>query len=123
MNLAAIIDTASASFDRTYKTKNRIYLRRLALAKAVQKRKHVLFGTSGFSEDGHMGTHQRRDAWEEVRQELLRKGFSEFSGKTRLDIQKTDWQHVRRYVMDKRKIDSPARNEPITEVGMAFLNI
>jgi hypothetical protein len=89
----------ASSFDKTFKTKGRIYARRLSLAKAVQKRKHVLFGSGGgtFSDDGSgsgSANNKRRDAWEEVRQELLRKGFSEFASKSRLDIQKTDWQHV-----------------------------
>lgn len=55
--------------ERMVKNKSRIYSRRLALAKAVQKRKHVLFGSSNSFEDGGTLTNnQRRDAWEAVRQ-------------------------------------------------------
>ncbi|KAI6174768.1 hypothetical protein M3Y97_00958200 [Aphelenchoides bicaudatus] len=110
--------------ERMVKNKGRIYSRRLALAKAVQKRKNILFGSSSSLEDGTSLTNsQRRDAWESVRQDLLLKGFSEFASKSRLDIQKTDWQHVRRYVMDKRKKDSPNKDDPISELDTVVFDI
>ncbi|KAI6203716.1 hypothetical protein M3Y94_00588500 [Aphelenchoides besseyi] len=105
------------------KSKDRIYARRLTLAKAVQKRKNILFGNShSYSSDKDSADDQtklnelRGHAWEAVRQELIAHGFKEFELKTRMDIQKTDWQHVRRLVMDKRKKYPHSNDEPLTEL-------
>lgn len=108
----------SASMHRTtLRAKDRVYARRLALARAVQRRKNVLFNDG--DEAGPNKSESRQRAWEDVKLELVSKGFIEFAGKTRMDIRKTDWQHVRRYVMDKRKREAHTGiiEEPITEVS------
>ncbi|KAI6179607.1 hypothetical protein M3Y98_00628600 [Aphelenchoides besseyi] len=112
------------------KSKDRIYARRLTLAKAVQKRKHILFGNnSSYSCDKDSTDDQtklnelRGHAWESVRQELIAHGFKEFELKTRMDVQKTDWQHVRRLVMDKRKKYPHLKDEPSTELDDVVYDI
>ncbi|KAI6234526.1 hypothetical protein M3Y99_00805100 [Aphelenchoides fujianensis] len=124
------------SGEKTTKSKDRIYNRRLTLARAVQKRKNLLFGNSllrapeeNGEEDGEEHSIQsrlnvqRRGAWEDVRLELLAHGFSEYKTKTSSDIQKTDWQHVRRFVVDRRKKDSPFVDEPYTELDHVVFDI
>lgn len=98
------------------RAKDRVYARRLALAKAVHKRKHELFYDG---EECGSSKEARQRAWEDVKLELVRQGFVEFAGKSRMDIRKTDWQHVRRFVVDKRKreMNTGVVEEPVTEVG------
>ncbi|CAD5206048.1 unnamed protein product [Bursaphelenchus okinawaensis] len=107
----------------TLRAKDRVYSRRLALARAVQRRKNLLFHDG--DEGGPNRQAARQKAWEDVKLELVSKGFVEFASKSQMDIRKTDWQHVRRYVMDKRKREAHTGiiEEPITELDEVVMEI
>ncbi|CAD5208390.1 unnamed protein product [Bursaphelenchus xylophilus] len=107
----------------TLRAKDRVYSRRLALAKAVHRRKNLLFHDG--DEGGPNRAAARQKAWEDVKMELVNKGFAEFASKSQMDIRKTDWQHVRRYVMDKRKreVHTGVIEEPITELDEVVMEI
>lgn len=82
------------------------------LAKAIQERKDVLFG----SVDAMFKPQNQKDkeeAWEAVRSEMIENGFTNFEKKGWKDVRNHDWQYLRRSAIAKLEHNQKAGAEPI----------
>jgi hypothetical protein len=91
------------------------------LAQAIHDRKEILFGNQEGLKPHTLA--ERKDGWEEVRQEMIRQGFPNFSQKSWREVRNHDWQYVRRTAVAKFDHNQRSGYEQLkyTEVGHIFI--